>query len=215
MKFMNCALQSLAVLASVRSSVYGFGSSSSSTLRRHSSLVRVATTSPAGVKSSSLLSSSYSTTRSALLKLSSSKKDQSFPTWSFDKPCTRMEWNDMVTATIRVTSDVASYQDSDLILVGIYAPPTPDAATKGDGEEDPDEAEAKEPPPVVLTGVAKEIDDSLGGILTEVIHDNAKTFKAGAKAGTMTPTVRVATPGGKVRRPFCVIGALPSPSLPP
>ncbi len=104
----------------------------------------------------------------------------------------------MVTATVRVTSDVASYQDSDLILVGIYAPPTPEATTKGDGEEEPDE-EAKEPPPVVLTGVAKEIDDTLGGILTEVIQDNAKTFKAGAKAGTMTPTVRVATPGGKVR----------------
>ena len=108
-----------------------------------------------GVSSSS---ASYSTTRTTLLKLSSTKKDQSFPTWSFDKPCTRMEWNDMVTATIRVTSDVASYQDSDLILVGIYAPSTPEATTTSEGEEEPDD-EAKDPPPVVLTGVAKEIDD--------------------------------------------------------
>ena len=137
------------------------------------------------VKRVSAASSSFSS-RSGVLMMS--KKDQSFPTWSFDKPCTGMEWNTVVPATLTATTDM-NYQDSDLIIVGIYAPAT---------DDEDDAEEGAEPPSVVLTGVAKEIDDSLGGILTEVINDNAKSFKAGAKAGSMTPTVRVVNPGGKV-----------------
>jgi hypothetical protein len=44
------------------------------------------------------------------------------------------------------------------------------------------------------------MDEALGGMLSEVINDNAKTFKSGAKAGATTPTIRVAGNGsGKVR----------------
>lgn len=172
MKFMNCALKSLVVMATVQSSL-AFGSPG---LRRQ-------------VLKSAATAASRSFTSSGS-SLSMSKKDQSFPTWSFDKPCTGMEWNTMVPATLTATSDL-SYQDSDLIIVGIYAPTTAD-------EDEDDADEAKEPASVLLTGVAKEIDESLGGVLTEVINDNAKSFKAGAKAGSMTPTVRVVNPGGKV-----------------
>lgn len=171
MKFMNCALKSLIVIATAQSSL-AFGSPG---LRRQV------------IKQAAVASRSFSSSSS---KMSMSKKDQSFPTWSFDKPCTGMEWNTMVPATLTATSDM-SYQDSDLIIVGIYAP------TTADDEED-DAEEATEPASVELTGVAKEIDERVGGILTEVINDNAKSFKAGAKAGSMTPTVRVVNPGGKV-----------------
>ena len=145
-------------MATMRSAAHGFGNV------RH--VVRQA--------------SHYSTTT-----LLTSKKDQSFPTWSFDKPCTSMEWNELVPATLTATADMSS--NSDLIIVGIYAPASND-------EDDEDAPEA----PVVLQGAAKAIDETLGGILSEVINDNSKTFKAGASAGSMTPTVRVATPGGKV-----------------
>ena len=130
---------------------------------------------------------SYSSISSILM----SKKDQSFPTWSFDKPCTSIEWNALVPVELTATTEM-TYEDSDLIIVGIYAPES------ADDESNDDAMDGAEPPPVNLTGKAKEIDDSLGGILSQVINDNAKTFKAGAKAGSMTPTVRVANPGGKV-----------------
>lgn len=174
MKFTNCALQSLVVVASIRSSL-AFGSSA---LRRQV------------VKRAAAGSNSFSSSTGTGSRILMSKKDQSFPTWSFDKPCTGMEWNTVVPATLTATSDM-KYQDSDLIIVGIYAPTTTT-------DEEDDSEEGTEPPPVVLTGVAKEIDESLGGILSEVINDNAKSFKAGANAGSMTPTVRVVNPGGKV-----------------
>jgi hypothetical protein len=162
MKFMNCALNGLAMMAAMRSAS--------------------AFTSPALRRQVAKQAASYYSSTSTL---KSSKMDQSFPTWSFDKPCLAMEWNELIPATIATSTDMSV--DSDLVLVGIYGPP--------ESDDDDDKAEAA---PVVLTGAAKDMDDALGGMLTEVINDNAKTFKCGAKAGATTPTIRVAA-DGKVR----------------
>jgi hypothetical protein len=166
MQFMNCALNGLAMMAAMRSAS---AFTSSPALRR-----QVAKT-----------AAYYSSTSS--LK-SSNKMDQSFPTWSFDKPCLAMEWNELIPATIATSTDMST--TSDLVLVGIYGPP----------ESDDDDKDDEPAPSVVLTGAAKDMDEALGGMLSEVINDNAKTFKSGAKAGATTPTIRVAGNGsGKVR----------------
>eukprot|EP00548_Thalassiothrix_antarctica_P008322 CAMPEP_0194132022 /NCGR_PEP_ID=MMETSP0152-20130528/2597_1 /TAXON_ID=1049557 /ORGANISM="Thalassiothrix antarctica, Strain L6-D1" /LENGTH=585 /DNA_ID=CAMNT_0038826933 /DNA_START=197 /DNA_END=1954 /DNA_ORIENTATION=+ len=138
---------------------------------------------------------SYSTSTSLAL----SKKDAAFPTWSFEKHCDRMEWNELHPFKLTATNNLA-YEDSDLVILGIYGPPK---NSKENDEEDKDDDE--EELEVTLTGITKEIDDGLGGILTEVIDDNAKNFKAGSKKGIMTPTVRVPTKDGKSKR-YVVIG---------
>jgi hypothetical protein len=128
--------------------------------------------------------------------LSANKMDQSFPTWSFDKPCSSMAWNELVASTLSVASaDKALAQEADLVVIGVYAPPKDD----NEEEEEEDEKEEEKVIPVTLSGMAKEIDDSLGGALSELMKDNAKEFKNGATAGTTTPTARLITADGKVR----------------
>ena len=102
-----------------------------------------------------------------------------------------MEWNQLVETSLSVgTADKAAVEDADLVMIGVYAP----AKEDDDEEEDKEEEE----PTVTLSGIAKEIDESLGGALTELMLDNAKAFKHGAAAGTTTPTARVIS-DGKVR----------------
>lgn len=125
-----------------------------------------------------------------------SKKDQSFPTWSFDEPCASMAWSELVSASISVGD---SYEDADLVLVAVVAPPKPD-----DEEESDDDEKDKNLPPLELSGKAKEIDDSLGGALSDLIQENGKTFKNGAKAGSTTPTLRVLSEGKSKR--YIVVG---------
>eukprot|EP00543_Licmophora_paradoxa_P007360 CAMPEP_0202447576 /NCGR_PEP_ID=MMETSP1360-20130828/6333_1 /ASSEMBLY_ACC=CAM_ASM_000848 /TAXON_ID=515479 /ORGANISM="Licmophora paradoxa, Strain CCMP2313" /LENGTH=585 /DNA_ID=CAMNT_0049064733 /DNA_START=52 /DNA_END=1809 /DNA_ORIENTATION=+ len=118
-----------------------------------------------------------------------SKMDQSFPTWSFDKPCGSMDWSQLVSTTLTTAE---SQGESDLILVGVYAPPVADGDEKADV-------------PIELSGAAKDIDEALGGALKELMEENAKTFKGGAKTGGMTPTLRLAVPGEKSKR-YVVVG---------
>lgn len=164
MKFTNAAVRTMALVAAMRAtSVQGFGSSTRTPMIR-----RVAT------------SSTW---------LQAAKKDQSFPTWSFDKPCTSIEWNELAPVDLSITSE-KNYQESDLVMVGVFAPTTE--------EEDDDEATEEKSTPIELSGLAKEIDDSLGGALKELMEENSKAFKGGAQAGSTTPTLRVRGADGKV-----------------
>jgi hypothetical protein len=195
MRFSKAALQSLAVLAALRGTKafarsVPFGGVSANT---NPWIRSIATT-------------------SALLAASSvgSKKDQSFPTWSFDKPCGSMEWNDLVTATLSASTNTTSYQASDLVLIGVYPPPkkattTDDEKTKGVDEEDEEEEEEgeeatidKKTPEIQLVGLAKQLDEQMGGALTELLVENHKSFKHGASAGSTTPTLRFVNGNGKV-----------------
>jgi leucyl aminopeptidase len=125
-----------------------------------------------------------------------SKMDQSFPTWSFDESCKTMAWTEMVSASLSMTTNTDKWEeDADLVLVGVFAPKQ---------EEDELEKDEEVTVEVELSGKAKELDDKLGGALSCVISENAKSFKHGAKAGSTTPTLRLFSEG-KLRR-YAVVG---------
>jgi hypothetical protein len=122
---------------------------------------------------------SFATTRS-------STSLRSFSTWTFDEPCKTMAWNELVSASLSTDADasVSKIEGVDLVFLAIQAP------TKEDDDEDDDE-EADTEDSMSLSGVAKELDDSLGGALADMIQDNNKEFKSGATLGGTTPTLRM------------------------
>jgi leucyl aminopeptidase len=128
-----------------------------------------------------------------------SKMDQSFTTWSFDKPCMSMEWSELAPASLSFSTDTANWEEgADLVVVGVFAP-------KKDEEEDEDDSSKKEKEPTVeLTGGAKALDEKLGGALSDIMLENAKEFNHGATAGSTTPTLRIIS-GGKAQR-YVVMG---------
>ena len=107
-----------------------------------------------------------------------------FTTWSFDKPCEQMEMTEIPCPSLSISDRpwISAMETSDLAIIGVFGPET-------DDEEESDEVEE-----VVLGGMAKELDETLDGALTELIKDNQKDFK-GAAAGTATPTLRIVTVG--------------------
>lgn len=132
-----------------------------------------------------------------LFSSSERKKDQTFPTWSFDEPCTSMEWSTLVEAELSLApvESVEKAMDADLVLVAIRAPPKPEEEEEDEESDDKD----KDVPVVELTGMAKSIEDAMGGALSDVIAENNKAFKNGAKAGATTPVARMAMDGKSKR----------------
>ena len=109
-----------------------------------------------------------------------------------DKHCTTMDWTPSHEASLTAVSADGAVDDADLVIVGVFAPPKDE-----DAEDDTDEE--KEIDPIVFTGKAKELDDALGGALTEVAAENSKAFQNGGSAGSVTPATRF-TMGGKSKR---------------
>jgi leucyl aminopeptidase len=139
---------------------------------------------------------------SSTSQLSMSKMDQSFVTWSFDEPCKTMSWNPLSSASLTVESKSDNWDDdADLVFVGVFASKKEDDKEADDDEEDDKEDEV---PSVSLSGGAKDLDEKLGGALSNVMLENAKAFKNGAKAGSTTPTLRVFA-NGKAKR-YIVVG---------
>ena len=118
-----------------------------------------------------------------------------FNTWSFDNACDTMEFNRIATASLTATGDMTKVDDSDLIILGIYGP----SKESEDEEEEENDDKDKEVPQPELVGKAKQLDDELGGAITEIMMENYKAFKHGGKAGGTTPTLRIASIGSKVR----------------
>jgi len=146
---------------------------------------------------------SYQHSSQAASTLESSKMDQSFTTWSFDKPCETMEWNEIISIDLSVSKyDKQEVDDSDLVLVGIFAPPK--------GETDDEEKEEEDKSAIKLSGIASDIDQELGGALVDIMFENYKEFKNGATAGSTTPTLRLITPNGKTQR-YMMFGMGPTP----
>lgn len=125
--------------------------------------------------------------------------ERPFNTWTFDKHCETMDWSPTPEASLTAISAAdASSDDADLIIIGVLAP---------EKDEDAADDEDKEIDPIVFTGKAKEIDDSLSGALTELAAENAKAFQNGGSAGSMSPVMRVATPSGSKRYALLGLGA--------
>jgi leucyl aminopeptidase len=139
----------------------------------------------------------YSSTTSTQRAMS--KMDQSFKTWSFDEPCTTMAWSELSTASLASATTSDNWDDdADLVVVGVFAP------KKEDEDEEESEDKEEEEPTVTLTGGAKDLDEKLGGALSNAMLENAKAFNHGAEAGSVTPTLRVFRDGKSQR--FAVIG---------
>jgi hypothetical protein len=136
--------------------------------------------------------------RSISTSRSMSKKDQSFPTWSFDEPCRSMAWTELAPASLAsspYSDDWAS--DADIVFVGVFAP-------KKDEDADSSEEKKDEELTVELSGAAKAMDEKLGGALSDFMKEHAKEFKNGAVAGTTTPSLRMLA-DGKVQR-YVILG---------
>lgn len=131
--------------------------------------------------------------------------ERPFVTWTFDRHCETMDWSPAPAVSLSAVSDTSedgSVGDADLVIVGVFAP------AKADDDKVDDGAEEKEIDPIVFNGKAKELDEMLGGALTELASDNSKAFQNGGSAGTLTPAVRVAVSGGKAKR-FVLLGLGP------
>ena len=104
-----------------------------------------------------------------------------------------MDWTPASEITLSAAAaEGASVDDSDVIIVGVLAP------KKDEDEENTDED--KEIDPIVFTGKAKELDEALGGALTDLASENSKAFLNGSSAGTMTPSMMIQSAGGKAKR---------------
>jgi leucyl aminopeptidase len=139
-----------------------------------------------------------------------SASNRPFVTWTFDTHCASMEWKTPPSVPLSATSiaatssssSVAVVQDADLIIVGVFAPPTKDDDNNNDEKDEDDKEEEIES--IVFTGIAKQLDEELGGALSELANDNSKAFQNGSTAGSMTPALRIAsTGGGKTKR--CIL----------
>lgn len=119
--------------------------------------------------------------------------ERPFNTWTYDKHCESMDWTPASEITLSAAAaEGASVDDSDVIIVGVLAP------KKNDEEEETDDD--KEIDPIVFSGKAKELDEALGGALTDLASENSKAFLNGSSAGTMTPSMRIQSAGGKAKR---------------
>ncbi len=135
-----------------------------------------------------------------------SKMDQSFKTWSFDEPCKTMAWNEMSSATLSMVEKTDKWDDeADLVVVGVYAP------KKEEESETENQEDEEEPTTVTLEGAAKVLDDKLGGALSDLMLENAKSFNHGAEAGSVTPTLRIYRDGKAQRFIIMGMGTVPDP----
>ena len=118
-------------------------------------------------------------------RLMSTSPDAPFTTWTFDKACDTMEFTDFLSASVSVTSDASSLNDSDLVILGVYGP----EETEDENEDDESKKEEEEAAPI-LEGKLKELDEELDGALTDIMMENSKDFKNGSVLGATTPTIR-------------------------
>ena len=115
--------------------------------------------------------------------------EKTFVTWTFDNACKEMGCNVIHSADISVTENATAIDESDLIIFGVFAAPNEDKASDDTTVPDP-----------VLSGKAKEYDETFGGALSDLMVENYKKFKHGAAAGTATPTLRIVTAGAKAKK---------------
>jgi hypothetical protein len=117
--------------------------------------------------------------------------------WTFDKPCDTMDWTPFAGERVtlkRLTDETAldaSLGGSDFIFIGVQGP----VKEERDDDEEDDEIDVE---PIELNGQAKVLDARYGGVLTDVLRENGKSFKNGSALGSTTPVLRIVS-GGKVR----------------
>ena len=66
------------------------------------------------VAASASSSSATASTASTSVRSFASKMDQTFPTWSFDKPCASMEWSQLCPAALTVVLELNIFSEDNL-----------------------------------------------------------------------------------------------------
>lgn len=110
--------------------------------------------------------------------------EKSFTTWTFDNACKDMEQNVLHKAEISVVADLATIDDSDLVIFGIFG-----SKSKTNDKSVPDP---------ILSGTIKEWDDKYGAALSNLMTENYKSFKHGATVASASPILRIIPEGAKV-----------------
>ena len=135
--------------------------------------------------------------------------ERPFVTWTFDKHCESMDWSPSTDISLTAgfaddETSSSSFDQADLVIVGVFAP----AKEEDNNNGNDDDEEEKDVPPIVFSGKAKELDDALGGALTELAAENSKAFQNGGSAGKMTPATRIrGVEGGRAAtRRFILLG---------
>ena len=67
------------------------------------------------------------------------------------------------------------------------------------GDEDAEDSGEEEQVEPELYGKVKELDAKFSGAIKEFMMENYKAFKNGATVGSVTPTLRLISPGSNVR----------------
>lgn len=121
-----------------------------------------------------------------------------FPTWTFENCCDNMERNRISNVAIQVSSSSSSkessttkYDDADLILLGIHT-------RKTTNQDNNNCCKIKNTP--ILNGIAKAINETVGGAIQDFLIENSQMFEKGTVA-ICPPTLRVVS-SGKVSLPF-------------
>jgi len=149
---------------------------------------------------------------SSSLELGMSKMNQSFETWSFDKPCKTMAWSPLSVADLAASGselDVNWTDDADLVFLGVFAPGSDNS--ENEEEDDSKDEEVVEP---TFVGATKNLDESLGGALSNLMIENFEDFKNGAEVGTTLPTFRTYVDGKAKRYIIVGLGSEPKESEP-
>jgi leucyl aminopeptidase len=150
---------------------------------------------------SSVRGGSAAFSNSALRMAEDSSDKQPFTTWTFDEHCKEMEFSSVSSASMAVSTDTGSVDDTDLVIIGVYG--LKKKEEEEDEEKDDEEANVPEP---ILSGLAKELDEKYSGALTDIMMEQYKEFQHGAKAGGVTPTLRLVSEGGKKAKKIILLG---------
>lgn len=190
----------------VAMALYGTRAAAFSTIARHQFGRNVVSTAARGAAASLLSAGALLnptpvsaartfTAGSSALRMADADSEAPFKTWTFDKSCDSMECNEVGSISISISDDASAVEDADLIVLGIQGPEK-EEEKEGDEKKDDDE----DVPEPVLVGKAKELDEQFGGALTDLLSQNYKEFKHGAKASSTTPTLTIVANGGKAKK---------------
>jgi leucyl aminopeptidase len=123
------------------------------------------------------------TPTSTLLSPSSTR----FPSWTFDKPCTKMEWNS--TTSIQLLAGSTTIETADLVIIGIFTPNKSNTTTTTE----------KTKHHTIFTGSVQKIDQGMNHALQDLYvdyilqppqQDTTPTTITPPKVGMITPILR-------------------------
>jgi len=116
--------------------------------------------------------------------------------WTFDRPCETMEINSLPSPTLSVTEIWSIQDDTELVILGVFSEV---------GDEDAEDSGEEEQVEPELYGKVKELDAKFSGAIKDFMMENYKAFKNGATVGSVTPTLRLISPGSNTKR-FVLLG---------